>query len=137
MSTTGALTGGCLCGRLRYRVTSPPIRVTHCHCSMCRKASGAPVVTWINLPKDGFAVTQGELSSYQSSPGCQRGFCPNCGGQITFLWDGWPDQVDVTLGSLDKPNALPADNHIWTDSRISWLRLDEHLPGHPGNNPDA
>lgn len=123
--------GGCLCGAVRYRIEGPIDSVTHCHCGMCRRASGAPVVTWITVPAERFTATNGELARYKSSENAERTFCPSCGAQITFWSTRHPDDIDVTLGTLDHPEQYPADRHIWTSSQIHWLHLDEHLPASP------
>lgn len=128
MSTPGAVDGGCLCGSVRYRVPTPfDGEIAHCHCTMCRRASGALVVTWFTIDRSAFSVTKGSLSTYASSDHGTRGFCGQCGAQITFATDRHPSEIDVTLASLDNPEDFPPTVHIWTKSRISWLHLDEHL----------
>ena len=123
--------GGCLCGSIRYRLSGEPSSVTHCHCAMCRRASGAPVSTWITLAKTDFAFTQGEPAVYRSSDQGERSFCADCGSPLTFRSSRWPDDVDVTLGSLDRPGSFPPDHEIWTSSRLSWLHLHHDLPSYP------
>jgi hypothetical protein len=66
--------GGCLRGAIRYRVTAKAYRLTHCHCTLSRRASGAPVVTWFSVPTDGFFVMHGEPVRYRSSAAAVRGF---------------------------------------------------------------
>jgi len=127
--------GGCLCGAVRYRLTGPVAPSVHCHCTMCRRASGAPVVTWLTVPSAGFAVIKGALKTRASSSHGARGFCPDCGAQMTFVTSRRPDDVDVSVGTLDKPEDHPPRHHIWTSSRLSWLHLDEHLPDYPESSP--
>jgi hypothetical protein len=123
--------GGCLCGAVRYRVPLPFVGVVgHCHCTMCRRASGAPVVTWFTVRTDDFQLVRGATRIYQSSAHGQRGFCPDCGSQITFYSTKEADSIDVTVGTLDAPERFPPAKHIWTDTRLPWLHLDEHLPDH-------
>jgi Glutathione-dependent formaldehyde-activating enzyme len=69
------LTGGCLCGDIRYRIAAAPVDALYCHCRMCRRAHGAPVVAWLAVPRAGFAVTAGSPSSYRSSAAASRQFC--------------------------------------------------------------
>jgi hypothetical protein len=122
--------GGCLCGAVRYRISGPAEAAVHCHCRMCQRAHGAPVVTWITVPADRFAVTKGTLKTYRSSDHGERRFCAACGSQIVFRSNRRPDDIDVTVASLDDPDRHPPDRHIWTSSRIAWLHLDENLPAH-------
>jgi hypothetical protein len=127
--------GGCLCGALRYRIGGPVGPAVHCHCAMCRRSGGGAVATWISVARDRFAFTKGEPRVYRSSAQAERRFCPRCGAQLTFWSEHHPEFMDVTVGTLDRPDRLRADHHIWTDSRLPWLRLDEDLPGYPGDAP--
>ena len=137
MTETESREGGCLCGALRYRLQGPVRSIVHCHCRMCQKASGAPLVTWLTLPKAGFQVSRGELRPFESSDHGQRGFCPGCGTQITFWTRHHPDDIDVTVASLDEPGKVAPERHIWTGSRISWLHLDPDLPASRGASPPS
>ena len=127
--------GGCLCGAIRYRITGPIGWVAHCHCSMCRRASGAVALTWVTVAAARFAVTRGTPATYRSSENAERRFCPACGSQLTFWSDAHTDEMDVSLGTLDHPEDLPADWHTWAKSRLSWLRLDDHLAAYPESTP--
>ena len=60
-------TGGCLCGAVRYRITAAPVEALYCHCRMCQRAHGAPVIAWLTVPLDSFAVTAGNPAAYPSS----------------------------------------------------------------------
>lgn len=129
------LKGGCLCGTVRYRIDGPIQGETaHCHCTMCRRASGGLVVTWFTVKDADYRVTEGTPKTYRSSPGAERTFCPECGAQLTFRTDDAPGMVDVTLATLDDPENHPATLHIWTASRLPWLHLDEHLPERDGDS---
>ncbi len=130
-------TGGCLCGAVRYRATGEPLVVAHCHCSLCRKASGAPFVTWIAFPVDAFAFTRGEARVYNATEKAERGFCPACGSQLTFRHAESARQVDVTVGSLDDPDAVTPVDHIWASSRVAWLTMDDGLPRHRGERGEG
>lgn len=122
------ITGGCLCGAVQYRIEAPVGEVVHCHCAMCRHGSGAPVMTWAVVPREAFTLTRGELAAYRSSDHGERRFCPRCGAQVLFLSTREPETFDVALGTLERPDEHPAGRHIWTESRIRWLHLDEQLP---------
>ena len=124
--------GGCLCGNVRYRITGPFDSVAHCHCTMCRRASGAAVTTWVTVPVARFAVTAGEPTTFRSSDHGLRQFCPNCGAQIAFKTTQRPGEVDVTVGTLDHPERHAAEFHIFAADKISWLHVDEDLLAYPG-----
>lgn len=118
--------GGCLCGACRYEFDDEAADVAHCHCSMCRRATGGIVTTWITVPRRAFRWSRGEPRRYRSSAHAQRRFCPECGAQLLFS-DDRADNVDVTVATLDHPEALVPARHIWYQNRVPWLRLDEHL----------
>lgn len=123
--------GGCLCGTVRYRISAPVMEVAHCHCRMCRRAAGAVVVTWFTVMPGAFHLIEGRLRTWRSSDKGERGFCPDCGCQVTFAHDDWPDRLDVTLATLDDAEVLPPDAQIWTGSKLGWLEIDPHLPQWP------
>ena len=131
-------TGGCLCGAVRYRVSGAAMNVTHCHCTMCRRASGAPVVTWLIVAPSEFAFTQGAAKLYRSSPRAVRGFCADCGTPLTFVADKVAaSEVDITVASLDDPALFPPRKHIYTESRIPWFSCDPQLPAQAGSSSGA
>jgi hypothetical protein len=66
-----------------------------------------------------------------------RRFCPRCGSQLTFRSARWPDDIDVTLGTLDRAEDFPPDHHIFVSSRLAWLHLDEALPAYQGFGPGS
>ncbi|MNB63027.1 Glutathione-dependent formaldehyde-activating enzyme [compost metagenome] len=121
--------GGCHCGHIRYQFSGALRDIAHCHCSICRKVSGGIVTTWITVPGSSFQWLAGTPSRYDSSASCARFFCPQCGAQLALVTLLSPESIDVTIATLDHPEQAPAERHIWTDSQLPWLHLDEHLPG--------
>jgi len=129
--------GGCLCGATRWIARDEPVTVALCHCSMCRRAAGAPAVAWAMWPLDRFEWTRGKPAIYASSEGVERGFCGSCGTPLSFGADFLPGLIDVTVGSLDAPESLPPRMHIWESSRLAWLALADELPRHRELPPQA
>jgi hypothetical protein len=125
------LAGGCLCGAIRYQITAEPRSADYCHCSMCRRAAGAPVVARLTVANEAFAWTSGEPAVYRSSATAERLFCPMCGTQLALRDE--PDYLDVTLASLANPEAVRPSYHIWTTNRISWFDTADDLPRYPGS----
>ena len=84
-------TGGCLCGGVRYETEGPFLRAGHCHCSRCRKHSGAAVCTQGRVPREGFRLMRGEplIRVYRPDGGAVKAFCSVCGSSL-FGGD-WPD----------------------------------------------
>lgn len=131
MSDKRVYEGGCLCGAVRYRATAPPLRGVICHCSMCRRHSGAPMLAFVHFPKDGFQWLKGEPTRYRSSRFAQRGFCSACGSTLTMHEEVLEDRVQVALGSLDEPGQVKVDDHVWTQEKIPWLEIEDKLPRFP------
>jgi hypothetical protein len=125
------LTGGCFCGSIRYELTGTPFQESNCHCSMCRRASGAPFLAWFSVPRSGFRLVRGEASRFNSSANVTRSFCGQCGTQLLFEHENYPDEIAITTCSLDDPHAVPPRGHIYTSSKLGWIRLDDRLPEYP------
>jgi hypothetical protein len=121
-------TGGCLCGAVRYRASADPIRAVNCHCDRCRRASGAAFMTFVHFPIDAFAWTSGAPKRYRSSPEAERGFCATCGSTLSMHEAVLADRVQVSLGSLDRPDLVRPHDHVWTSSQLPWLEVVDDLP---------
>ncbi|NND49557.1 MAG: GFA family protein [Rhizobiales bacterium] len=121
--------GGCHCGAVRYAVGGEAVHAALCHCSDCRKSSGAPMVGWVAFRDGSFSVTKGEAKTRNSSGASMRSFCPECG---TGLWfrnaEHLPGIVDVQLATLDNPDAIAPQAHIQTAERIDWMKEAHRLP---------
>jgi hypothetical protein len=132
---TMVLTGGCLCGAIRYEISADGGEVVdYCHCRQCRAASGAPVLPWIQVPPASFRLTAGAAKGFASSTHATRWFCPECGGQI-YMTDINDKSVGVTLGTLDDANLVQPTVHGWTDARLRWFDTTDDLPRYPEYPP--
>lgn len=125
------LEGGCQCGAVRYVLKGKPVMAALCHCSMCRRANAAPAVGWAMFAEEQVRFTKGPPTQYASSPEAKRGFCANCGTQISFTATYIPGLIDITLGSLDKPEAIKPTLHYWDATRLPWLKFADGLACHP------
>ena len=124
------LEGGCLCGAVRYRLQPPWLDAGFCHCRLCQRASGAPVMAWGSIDETRFAYTRGQPARFASSTQAIREFCPHCGTALTFRTSRQPGLVDFTLASLDHPEQISPQYHIWTSRQLPWLMLADTLPLH-------
>jgi hypothetical protein len=124
--------GGCLCGRVRFRLTASPLDSGYCHCRMCQRNSGAPAVAWVTFPAASFAWVAGPPGTYASSARAKRSFCPTCGSYMVFVSADSPAEVSVNTACLDTPEAFPPRKHIFTESRIPWFQTADDLPKHQG-----
>ncbi|MEY2538414.1 MAG: hypothetical protein QOG67_2154 [Verrucomicrobiota bacterium] len=132
---TKLISGGCLCGEVRYEAGQSPHNITHCHCSDCRRASGAPFVTWATFDADNFRFVHGEPRQIDWA-GRVRSFCQNCGTALTFRSGPDAREIDVTVCSFeDATSVLPRD-HTWVEDRLAWIHLADGLPEYPQRRSD-
>ncbi len=106
------VTGGCLCGAVRFVVIGSPWRVGICHCLDCRKFHGALFYAAAIFPEGAVSIT-GETASYAG-----RVFCPRCGSSVLSRSG---DEVEMNLGSLDAPDQWTPTYECWTSRREAWL----------------
>ena len=122
--------GSCLCGEVRWSVDDGAFtRMSHCHCSMCRKAHGAPFATYVNAPPGGFHWLQGEehIRRFESSPGFTRAFCSRCGSVVPSLVN---DYMCIPAGCLDGDPGVRPSAHIFAASKAPWHLMADDLPRH-------
>lgn len=125
------LEGGCQCGAVRYRITGEPVFAAICHCSMCRRAHAAPAVAWAMFSEAQVSFTAGKPAAYASSPDAERGFCAMCGTPLSFTASFIPGLIDIAIGSLDRPEAIPPALHYWDSKRLPWVHFADDLPRFP------
>ncbi|MGE0370371.1 MAG: GFA family protein [Gammaproteobacteria bacterium] len=128
--------GGCLCEAIRYRIQGVRIDAGYCHCRLCQRSAGAPVLAWVTVPVGAFTYTRGAPAVYHSSTHSQREFCAHCGTQLAFRRIRLARTVDVTLASLDDPALIAPLYHIWRQSRIPWFETRDDLPRFDEAGPD-
>jgi hypothetical protein len=123
------VTGGCLCGEIRYRVTEPALETNFCHCRMCQKFSGGPFSVGSTYHAGAVQFTKGEPRYYKSSPFAERGFCVNCGSSLTFralvpaVTPAWADWILLFTGSLDNPAPNVPTWHLGAESQLPWVDI--------------
>ena len=129
--------GGCHCGAVRYAVEGAPMRAGLCHCTDCRRHSGAPMVAWGIFEEGQVSVLAGEPVVYASSEHGRRSFCPACGTGLLYANAvNMPGLIDVQLATLDDPGAFAPMEHIQVADRIGWMEDLHALPMHDRFPPD-
>jgi hypothetical protein len=128
------MTGGCLCGAVRYEVPDAPRGTTLCHCEDCRRASGAPAVAWTFFTGDGPCWTKGSPALLPWA-GRERTFCARCGTPLSFYDPGLPGQFEVTTCSLDEPGTHAVQDHNWVEDRLPWFDTRDDTPRRARNTP--
>jgi hypothetical protein len=123
--------GGCSCGAVRYRLGREPLIVHSCHCRNCQRQTGSAFVVNALIERDEVSVSGAEpvaVGVPRDDGTSQRIFrCPAC--QVA-VWSeyGAPRVVFVRVGTLDEPESLPPDVHIYTRSRLPWVALPPGVP---------
>ncbi|MFM5885148.1 MAG: GFA family protein [Novosphingobium sp.] len=117
---TQAYTGGCQCGRVRYRITLDAPEAYLCHCRMCQRATGGFAAAFVQVANERIEwLSSPDL--YQSSPIAERPFCKECGTPLGFRFKNGKGS-DVTLGSLDQPGAFHPTAHFGVEAlHEAWL----------------
>jgi hypothetical protein len=127
------ITGSCLCGAVTFAARAPFQRMVHCHCSRCRKASGAAHATNLTVAADRFRWRSGEDAIGRFDPPAMRRFgkwfCTRCGCPVPRAVPGAPIMV-IPAGSLDAAPALAPTDHIFWGSRPDWGCASGELPTH-------
>ena len=105
-----------------------------CHCPQCRRHSGAPALSFVHFPVQSFQWLGAEPKRYRSSEFAARGFCPTCGSTLSMHEEILADRMLIAVGSLDEPNRVHIDDHVWTKDRIPWFDVADNLPRFPTNS---
>jgi len=131
------LGGGCLCGAVRYEITSPLSLARYCHCTHCQRRTGTASSANGLVPRAGFRLLSGEeqVRAYKPPTGVPKLFCAACG---SALFSGDPssdEQVAVRLGTLDRDPGIRFQYRQFVDSAASWEPIpDDGLPRYPGSH---
>lgn len=126
-----SIEGGCLCGKIRYRIEGPLENAEHCHCSMCRRFHGAAFSSYADFNPDSFHWLQGEdqLGIYEPNPGKGWAFCKTCGSSL-----GMPGAdgrlTSVALGTVDGDPGIRPTEHMFVGSKAVWYDISDDLPQH-------
>lgn len=131
-----SMEGGCTCGAVRYRMTRRPIYVHCCHCRWCQRETGSAFVLNAMIEAGCLELLRGEplavMTPSNSGKGQKITRCPDC---HIALWSNYAGAGDalhfVRVGTLDDPDRVPPDIHIFTASKQPWVILPEGMPSFP------
>jgi hypothetical protein len=134
------VSGGCLCGGVRFEVELPFRRASYCHCSRCRKHSGAAALVQGRVARERFRLLEGEdlVRVFRPPGGAVKAFCSVCGSSL--FGGSWPEgpEVSVRFGVLDGDPEIRPQYRTFVDSKAVWDELpDDGLPHYAEANPDA
>lgn len=131
-----ALDGGCTCRAVRYRMTSGPLFVHCCHCRWCQRETGSAFALNAMIEADRVELLSGSpeivATPSNSGKGQKISRCPACRVALWSNYFGAGDAVRfVRVGTLDEPDRLPPDIHIFTASKQPWVILPSDQPAVP------
>jgi hypothetical protein len=125
------VTGGCYCGRVRYRAHGVNRQVTECHCSQCRKQAGHRYASAGARTADIEIAGAGNLTWFRASPDAERGFCSTCGSHL--FWKQSRDGHTSSLAaSVDPPSGLRMAKHIFVEDKGDYYEITDGLPRFAG-----
>lgn len=118
------ITGGCLCGQVRYTITAEPLRALICHCRDCQRYTGSPYEAVLALESASFQCI-GEFKTYRQVGGSglsvDRHFCPHCGSGVMNNAEAVPGITAVLVGTLDEPEKYAPSIEIFCNSALPWV----------------
>ena len=122
------LTGGCICGQVKYQITEKPLFTQACHCKDCKVLTGSSYVVNSSILENTLIV-EGEVSSAELKAGsgasCKTYFCAKCGTYVYADYDSAVKRLTVRTKTLDSPDKFPPQVHIFTKDKDPWLNLSE------------
>lgn len=131
------LTGGCLCGGVRYEVTTPPVVAGYCHCTRCQRRTGSAAACSAMLAPDSLRITQGEelLGSWEPPDGFAKVYCSACGGA---LWATNGDVYAVRMGTFDRDPGVRPSYRQFVAYAAPWEPIpDDGLARYPERRPPS
>jgi hypothetical protein len=131
------LTGGCFCGRIRYRIDAPLRPGRSCHCSRCRKVFSGAGSAYAEVEPGSFSWVSGaeDLTHHETTPGWGLCFCKSCGS--TLCGTQQRTVHGVTLGTVDGDPGVQIQMHLFVGSKASWDHIGGHAPQFPEFPPQA
>ena len=132
------MTGGCLCGKVRYSADVEPVFTGVCHCRNCQKASGGAFAVVIGVPQTALDV-QGHVKTYadrgDSGKAMYRRFCPDCGSTLMDEAEAMPGVTMIQVGTLDDASWVKPAMQIYCDSAQPWVQLGGDMVRFPKMPP--
>jgi hypothetical protein len=130
------MTGGCLCGAVRYAVETEPVRTVVCHCTTCQRHAGSAFATLMAFPAGSITIT-GTLKTYTEAGGSSgepfhRRFCPECGTPVILEREGAPRTL-IAAGTLDDTSIVKPTVNLFCASAQPWVPITpdtQNLPGY-------
>jgi hypothetical protein len=129
------ISGGCLCGAVRYECPAEGAVSALCYCTDCQRATGGAFSAGFMVPKDSFKLLKGQLKGFEitadSGNKVTRNFCPICGSAVVNGFSSMPSVVEVAAGSLDDSSKFKPMMSIYVSSAPPWAKIHSDIPNYP------
>lgn len=132
------LTGGCLCGSVRFEVAEPPLSASYCHCRRCQRRTGSAAAVSARVVPGSLRVVAGEelIRAWEPGDGWAKAFCSACGGALWAQSPTDPEQVSVRLGAFDEDPGVRPSYRQFVAYAAPWEPIpDDGLPRYPERKP--
>ena len=128
-----------MCRTVRFELESEPSHCGWCHCRTCQLSSGTPAQAFASVKRGDWVPVSGaeNVRMVRSSSFGQRFFCGECGTPLYVTVDHQPDTLDFSVVTLDDPEAVPPEYHIFWSSKIGWFNPGDNLPRHERFRPNT
>lgn len=127
------LTGRCYCGASIINASRAPITISYCHCTDCRRWTGAPVAAFAAFKEQDFMILPNEGRRIEASSGVSRTFCTECGSPLTGRYDYLPNKVYISLSLFDQADDLVPSMHSHEANRLRWLHIKDDIERMPSS----
>jgi hypothetical protein len=132
------LTGGCLCGGVRYEIDQPLTGAGYCHCKRCQRRTGTAASLNASIVPGTMRIVQGQelVRAYEPDGGWPKAFCSACGSALWSVNPENPDVKGVRLGTFDEDPRIRPQWHQFVTYAASWEPIpDDGLPRYPEGRP--
>jgi hypothetical protein len=132
------LTGGCLCGGVRFEVDEPPISASYCHCTRCQRRTGTAASPSVRIVPGSLRVTAGEdlIRAFQPPDGFAKVFCSNCGSALWGQNPKNPDALSVRMAAFDEDPGIRPSYRQFVAYAAAWEAIpDDGLPRYAERPP--
>ena len=133
------MNGRCACGAVTYHLDSEPRDTGWCHCRVCQRVSGSIGMVFTTVPLRDFQIVQGanQIGNFASTSFGERSFCRACGSPLTIHVRHQPNEIDVAVGTLDSPESVRPEFHLYVAAAPQWTDLDDGLPRYEALRPNT
>ncbi len=132
------LTGGCLCGGVRYELSGPPLSARYCHCTRCQRRTGTAASVSARIEPGSLRIVAGEdlLGEWKPVDGAAKVFCMRCGGALWTRDAENPADLGVRMGTFDEDPGVRPSARQYTAYAAAWEPIpDDGLPRYPERRP--